>query len=366
MFRFAQIAGKNDSFTECARSVGFTEGAQSSLKDRNKKIPRLGIDLLGGDLSSPSHMIEILSYLYEKIEESFDLVVFSDPRSSPSLEKFRCSNRLTPKKLQIIDAEDVIKMDDDPLQVVRQKQNSSMCLGVRLLKEKRIDSFISTGNTGALITSAKIYLPMLMGISRTALIALLPTKKEPIAVLDVGASIHCIPDHLFQFAKLGIAFQKTRGIPRPTVGLLNIGEEEKKGGEVLVKTHQLLRQIPCFVGNVEGKDAFSGDIHVLVTDGFTGNVFLKTSEGISSFILDTIHQNQHIDPSSKSLLKHLEPQLYSTEYAGAILCGMDGIIIKCHGNAHPAELKRSVRGAIRLIQGSFLNKIKSQLAQRRR
>jgi len=362
MFRFAQIAGKGASFTECAHSVGFTEDAQSSLRGRNKKNPRLGIDLLGGDLSSPAHMVEALGCLYKNIREPFSLVVFSNSKSSPSLEEFKCSNHLSSKRLQIIDTEDVIRMSDDPLRAVRRKQNSSMCRGVRLLKEKKIDAFISTGNTGALITSAKIYLPMLTGISKTALIALLPTKKEPVAVLDVGASIHCMPGHLVQFAKLGIAFQKTRGISHPTVGLLNIGKEEKKGGKMLIKTHKLLHQIPCFVGNVEGKDVFSGDVHVLVTDGFTGNVFLKTSEGVSALILDTIHQNRHIAPPAESLLRCLEPQCYATEYAGAILCGMDGLVIKCHGNANSTTLKHSAHEAIRLIQGSFLDRIKLQLA----
>ncbi|MCB1080764.1 MAG: phosphate acyltransferase, partial [Chlamydiia bacterium] len=236
-------------------------------------------------------------------------------------------------------------------------------LGMRLLKEKKIDALVSTGNTGALIASAKMHLPMLKGISRAALITLLPTKKRPIAVIDVGANIHCTPEHLVQFAQMGVAYQKSRGIQNPTVGLLNIGTEEKKGRAELRETYQLLQKTPSFVGNVEGKEVFSGAINVLVTDGFTGNVFLKTAEGISSFILDTMHQNQSILPFSKPLLKRLEKELYSAEYPGAILCGMDGIIMKCHGDASPEALKQGVIGALSLIQGSFLDKIKLQLTQ---
>jgi phosphate acyltransferase len=362
MFQVAQTAEKCDSLTECVHSVDSMEDARSSLKSKSK-IPTLGIDLLGGDICSSDHMLETLYGLYKEIEEPFHLVVFTNPDILPHLEAFKLSQGLSEKQFNLLETEEVIHMDDEPLHAVRRKKDASMCLGIRLLKEKKIEALISTGNTGALIASAKMHLPMLSGISRAALITLLPTKKEPIAVIDVGANIHCSPDHLVQFAQMGVAYQKSRGIKHPAVGLLNIGTEEKKGRGELRETHQLLLKTPYFMGNIEGKDVFSGNIHVLVTDGFTGNVFLKTAEGISSFILDTMHQNQNILPFSKPLLKRLEKELYSAEYPGAILCGMDGIIMKCHGDASPAALKHSVQGAINLIQGSFLDKIKLQLTR---
>jgi len=258
-------------------------------------------------------------------------------------------------------------MDDDPLLAVRRKKNSSMAIAMNLLKEKKLDALVTTGNTGALIASTKMYLPMLDGINRSALITLLPTKKSPVAVIDVGANIECTPENLVQFAQMGIAYQQSRGIPHPKVGLLNIGSEEKKGRRELRETYKLLQKFnlsdknPIFIGNVEGKEIFSGNIDVLVTDGFTGNVFLKTSEGISAFILETLHENESILPFSKPILSHLEKELYSAEYPGAILCGVDGIILKCHGDASSEALTYGVKGAISLINGRFLAKMTRQL-----
>lgn len=362
MSQVVQTAEKCASPIECVHSVDSMEDARSFQKSKSR-VPTLGIDLLGGDQSSSEHLLATLSGLYKEIEDPFHLVVFASPDIFPHLKAFRIAKDLSEEQLQLLETEEVIYMDDDPLHAVRRKKDASMCLGMRLLKEKIIDALVSTGNTGALIASAKMHLPMLKGISRAALITLLPTKKRPIAVIDVGANIHCTPEHLVQFAQMGLAYQKSRGIQNPTVGLLNIGTEEKKGRAELRETYQLLQKTPSFVGNVEGKEVFSGAINVLVTDGFTGNVFLKTAEGISSFILDTMHQNQSILPFSKPLLKRLEKELYSAEYPGAILCGMDGIIMKCHGDASPEALKQGVIGAISLIQGSFLDKIKLQLTQ---
>lgn len=263
--------------------------------------------------------------------------------------------------MTILETEEVIYMDDDPLYVIRRKKKASMCLGIQLLKEKKLDALVSTGNTGALIASAKLYLSMLKGIAKAALIALLPTTKEPVAVIDVGANIHCTPENLVQFAQMGVAFQKSRGISHPLVGLLNIGTEEKKGRAELRDAYHFLQKTSSFVGNVEGKEVFSGNIQVLVTDGFTGNVFLKTSEGISAFILEIMHQNQSLLLFSRPLITRLEKELYSAEYPGAILCGVDGIIMKCHGDASPEALKNGVQGALNLIQNSFLEKIKFQL-----
>ncbi len=365
MLQVAQTVEKCTSPIECAHSVGTTEGGQSSQKKRQSKAPNIGIDLLGGDLNTPDHVLETLYTLYSEIEDAFCLKVFAIPEMVTHIEAFRKANNLKESDLEIIKAEEVIGMDDDPLHAIRKKKGASMCLGMQLIKEKKIDALVSTGNTGALIASAKMILPMLTGISRGALITLLPTQKEPVAVIDVGANIECTPEHLVHFAKMGVAYQKSRGIQKPLVGLLNIGTEEKKGRSELRETYQLLQNSNeiHFSGNVEGKEVFSGDIHVLVTDGFTGNVFLKTAEGISSFILETMHKNKNIIPFSKPLLRRLESELYSAEYPGAILCGVEGVIMKCHGDAKPEALKCSVQGAINLIQGKFLDKIKFELSK---
>ena len=367
MSQVAQTVEKCTSPTACAHSVATMEDAQSSRKKHQSKIPTIGIDLLGGDLKTPDHVLETLHALYSEIKDPFCLTVFATPEITTHIETFRKANGLKEHEFNIIVTQEIIDMDDDPLLSIRKKKGASMFKGIHLLKEKKIDAFVSTGNTGALIASATMLLPMLSGISRAALITLLPTQKKPVAVIDVGANIECTPVHLVHFAKMGIAYQKSRGIEKPIVGLLNIGTEEKKGRRELRETYQLLQEFnqkeTLFAGNVEGKEIFTGNIHVLVTDGFTGNVFLKTAEGISSFILQTMHKNKKQIPFSKPLLKRLEMELYSAEYPGAILCGIDGVIMKCHGDASPEALKYGFKGALDLIQNNFLSKIKDQLSQ---
>ncbi len=162
-----------------------------------------------------------------------------------------------------------------------------MIRGIRNLKERDIDAFVTAGNTGALIAAATIILPMLPEVARPALMALLPTRKGLVTVIDVGGNVSVKAPQLVQFAKMGVAFQRTyRNCPNPTVGLLNIGAESKKGTPEHRQAYDALSEAPnmTFIGNVEGREVFQGRVDVLATDGFTGNVFLKTSEGVSSFI----------------------------------------------------------------------------------
>ena len=368
MSQIAQTAENPASPTDCVHFVATTEDERLSPKSKSK-IPLVGIDLLGGDHNHPEYILETLHGIYRRVRDPFCLLVFATSDIRSQIENFQAlHSELLPKdSLFCCFVEEVIHMDDDPLIAIRRKKESSMSVGMRLLKENKIDALVSTGNTGALIASARMHLPLLEGIQRSALITLLPTKKSSIAVLDVGANIECTPENLVQFARMGLAYQKSRGISHPRIGLLNIGTEEKKGRGELRETYKLLQKFntldksPVFIGNVEGKEIFSGNVDVLVTDGFTGNVFLKTSEGISSFILETLHENQAMLPFSKPLLDRLEKELYSAEYPGAILCGADGIIMKCHGDANPEALTNGVQGAIRLVNGQFIAKMKEQL-----
>jgi len=317
---------------------------------RNKP-PILGIDLLGGNQYSFEYVLATLQCLYT-IEAPFQLVLFVEHDIIFDLKKeLKFLQRTSDKQCDLFAVKEVIHMHDHPLHVVRKKKDSSMCLGIRLLKKKKINALISTGNTGALIAAAKMQLSMIKNISTLALMALLPTKRELVAVIDVGANIYCTSQQLMQFAQMGVAYQKSRGIKTPSIGLLNIGREKRKGREEFKETYKRLLNCPEFVGNVEGKEVFSGDVHVLVADGFAGNIFLKTSEGIASFILDIVSH------SSKHLLKKLETHLYPIECCGAIVCGVDEMIMKCHANSTPEIVKHSVQRAIHLVQHSFIEKI---------
>jgi glycerol-3-phosphate acyltransferase PlsX len=241
-------------------------------------------------------------------------------------------------------------MDEHPLHSLRRKKNASIPVGMRLLKEGKIDAFVSSGNTGALVSSAKMILSMLPGIHRPALLALMPTKKNPVAVLDVGANIQVKAQHLVQFAHVGAAYQKARGIDHPTVGILNIGSEALKGTSELRLAYQKLLNLKNapfrFAGNIEGKSVFDGDVDVLVTDGFTGNIFLKTAEGIASLILDRLHAHIPASELKKLNISDLQRHLHYAEYPGALLAGVRGIVIKCHGYTTPQGFANGVLGAI--------------------
>ncbi len=325
--------------------------------------PRIGIDLLGSD-TPPEKLFHAVIDCFSHIEHPVNLTVFGTKDLFLHIKP--------PASIQCISVPEFISMEDSPLTAVRKKKNSSLCLGIKMIKSYDLDAFITAGNTGALLACCKLELPMLPGIDRPALMTLIPTKKEPMAVLDVGANVSVTAEHLVQFASMGIAYQKTRGIKQPTVGLLNIGSEKKKGTPELRKAYEHLQHelnraqmlsSPIFVGNVEGRDAFLGDIDVLVTDGFSGNIFLKTAEGLAEFILDDLQKAGAFECSIelKNIISTLRRRLRYDEYPGAILCGVEGIVMKCHGRSSALSLANSIKGAMRLSQHFFLEKIKQEL-----
>jgi glycerol-3-phosphate acyltransferase PlsX len=305
-----------------------------------------------GNDNSPEALGAVLRNLH--LPENVDLVLFG----LPEYQKLGTDHYVATPEF--------IEMDESPLYALRRKKKASMCEGLRLLKAKKLDAFISAGNTGAFVSAAKMILGNIPGILRPALLARMPTKKLPVTVLDVGASIQCKAAHLVQFAKMGAAYCKIHGIDNPTVGLLNIGSEPIKGTSELRLAYQELQKPHTefrFAGNIEGKSVFEGDVDVLVTDGFTGNVFLKTGEGIASLILDRF--GGLIPPGE---YKKLHPQiqdlastLHYAEHPGALLAGVRGIVIKCHGYSTPGAFDKAILGAIDLVQGNFSEIIERQL-----
>lgn len=325
--------------------------------------PRIGIDLLGSD-TSPEILFRAVIECHNQLQKPAKFTVFGTETLFANID--------SPDEIICHPVSEFITMQDDPLHAIRRKKEASLCVGMRLLKSYDLDAFVTAGNTGALLACSKLLLPMLPGIDRPALMTLIPTKKNPIAVLDVGANVSVKAEHLLQFALMGIAYQKTRGIPHPTVGLLNIGTEKKKGTPELRKAYDFLTQqlnqgspihSPVFVGNVEGRDVFHGEIDVVVTDGFSGNIFLKTAEGLADFILEDLKKLAILECSVelKNLISTLWHRLHYAEYPGALLCGVEGIVMKCHGGSSATGLINSIKGAIRLVDHFFLEKIKEQL-----
>lgn len=259
--------------------------------------------------------------------------------------------------IELVEAPEVIKMDDPVAISVRRKKKSSLRIGTKLVKEGRADGFVSAGNTGAAMATAKMVIGTLPGVDRPALAALIPTRSaRPVLLLDVGANSECKPHHLVQFAIMGDAYSRAvLGNMKPSVGLMSIGEEEAKGNELTKEAFPLLRQLSGinFVGNVEGRDVFSGMVDVIVTDGFTGNVMLKLSEGLTEAMLSMLKHELTATAVTKAgavlakpAFRNIKRRLDYSEYGGAPLLGVSRIVVIGHGRSNA----RAIRNAIRTVK----------------
>ncbi len=298
-----------------------------------------------------------------------------DAVSSLSKEDPSCTFVVIGKDLTINDksnvehifAPDVIEMDESPLVAVRRKKDSSMAIGIQLLKEKKIDAFLSLGNTGALVGFSRLKLPLLPSISTLSLLVLLPKEQGKVAVLDVGANISFKPQHLVEYAKLGRIYAKVaEGIAEPTVGLLNIGVEEKKGTLFAKEGYRILSDYfsgskGIFLGNIEGKEVFQKGVDVLITDGFTGNVFLKTCEGVSAFLIDYFKRQVDGNGGFQTLLHAFQKKFNYSQHPGALLCGVEGLVVKCHGYSDIAAFMTGVKGMVALAKLEIVQKMKEEL-----
>ena len=274
--------------------------------------------------------------------------------------------------ISIVHASEVITMDDKAVQAVRAKRDSSMRVGLRLVREGKADAFISAGNTGAAMATAKMVLGGLPGVDRPALVAIIPTATRTVtALLDVGANVDCKPHNLEQFAVMGeIYFRSMFGTARPRVGLLSIGEEEGKGNELTRESFSLLKQLPLnFVGNVEGRDIYSGKVDVIVADGFVGNVALKTSEGVANLVRATLKETlaETITRQvgyllSRSAFSDFKKRLDHTEYGGAPLLGVKGACFITHGSSNANAIKNAIRVASEFVERGITANIEKEMA----
>jgi len=274
--------------------------------------------------------------------------------------------------IEIVHASEVITMDDKAAQAVRSKRDSTLRVGLRLVREGRAVGFVSAGNTGAAMATAKLVLGMLPGVDRPALAAVFPTAMGTVAcLLDVGANVDSNPENLVQYAVMGeIYFRSMFGTRRPRVGLLSIGEEETKGNELTRDAFQLLKQLPLnFAGNVEGRDLYNGKIDVIVADGFVGNVALKISEGVANLVRYTLKETLRATITrqvgyllSRSAFADFKKRLDHTEYGGAPLLGVKGVCFITHGSSNANAIKNAVRVAAEFAERKINNKIEKELA----
>jgi glycerol-3-phosphate acyltransferase PlsX len=277
--------------------------------------------------------------------------------------------------IRIVHASEVIGMDEKPVEAVRTKRDSSMRVGIRLVREGRAAGFISAGNTGAAMTAAILTLRTLPGVDRPALAAVFPTAAgTPCLMLDVGANVDCKPMHLEQFAVMGEIYYRTvLGVARPRVGILSVGEEETKGNDLTLEAHQLIKQLPVnFLGNVEGRDLYNGNVDVIVCDGFIGNVALKVSEGLVFTIRAMLRESLQATLTrqigallARKAFEDFKRRLDYSEYGGAPLLGVRGVCIVAHGSSSAKAIKNAIRVAAETAEGGINAIIEQEIAAAR-
>lgn len=328
---------------------------------------RIAIDAMGGDFA-PEH--EILGAL-QAIHKDPDLNVVLVGRRSV-LEKELAKH---PKsgRIHIEHAEDVVTMHDSPTQAMREKKDSSLSVATQLLKTGKVDAMVSAGNTGAVLAHAIFGIGRIKNVERPAIVAVFPTLRKPMVILDIGANVDCKPKHLVQFAKMGSIFSQTiLGIKNPEVRLLNIGEEPEKGNELTIETYQLLKlqKDINFVGNIEPKHLLDGEVDVVVCDGFVGNVILKFGEGATSTIFKMIKEQvrKHLLATIGAIFmlptfKELKRRVDADEFGGTLLLGVKKGVIITHGSASPKAICNGILEAAKVAREHVVDKIEKILSE---
>ncbi len=329
----------------------------------------IALDAMGGD-KAPESVIAGARRVLKWFPETRFIFFGREPVIAPLIAKHRHLANAS----QIVHTDAVITMDAKPSVALRQGRQSSMRLAIDAVADGRASAMVSAGNTGALMATAKLVLKTLPGIQRPAITATVPSRHRPVVLLDMGANIDCTADHLVQFAMMGDAYARAMlGIEKPRIGLLNVGSEEMKGHDEVKEAHRVLRSgtIPVdYFGFVEGNDILEGKTDVVVTDGFTGNIALKTAEGASRLIYSSLKnaiENSwtakigylFARPAIRMALKKFDPGRLN----GAILLGLNGIAVKSHGGADAKSFANAIRVAISLVNERVNEKIIDELTR---
>ena len=335
-------------------------------------MKRIIVDMMGGD-NAPLETVKGVLMAAEELCAEYVLVGDREAIFEAAKEA-----ELSVDGFEIIHTPTVITMEDDPISVVRSKSDSSMSVGLRLLADGKGDAFVSTGNTGALFTGANLIVRKVKGTRRPAIAATLP-MDPPVLLLDSGANISVTPEYMEQFAVMGSVYmEKVMGVKFPRVGLLNNGVEAHKGTALQIETYKLLSENPelNFVGNVEGNKVMTDVCDVLVADGFTGNILLKTMEGMGSLALKTLKELFTADIMTKAsylLVKShvgdIKHNFDSSEYGGAPILGIAKPVVKAHGSSNAKAFKNAIRQAVIFSEADVTESISESLlalAERKR
>ena len=306
----------------------------------------IAVDAMGGDFA-PRHIVDGAL----AAARHFDLgVTLVGPTAKLDDELARYPE-MTRERVRVVEAPDVIAMEDSPASALRRKPTASIKVAADLVARGEAAALFSAGHTGATVIAAHAAFGMIAGVDRPALAVTVPTKRGSAVLLDVGASVECRPQHLLQFAVMGAVYARVGlGVDTPRVGLLSIGEEETKGNELTREAHQLLKaSLPSFIGNVEARDVYRGQADVIVCDGFTGNIALKISEGLVEVI-------------EGLLKKELSVISNYAESGGAPLLGVNGIAVVGHGRSGPRAVRNAVVMAKRFASQRFIQRIQGEIA----
>ena len=316
-------------------------------------MTKVVLDAFGGD-HAPTECIAGAALALQKGFVQPDQLILTGPRDAvlAALQ----AHKVPAAGITVVDAPDVLADTDTPTDAMKKKPRNSIALGIQELKEGRAGAFVSAGSTGTVVAAATLGLRCLEGIRRPAIGAIIAGEKHPFLVLDVGANPMPKAHHLAQYALMGSAYYRgTLGVAEPRVGILNIGSEELKGNPLVREARALMKQLPInFHGNVEGLEVFSGDCHVIVTDGFTGNVALKVSEGVAEYLLRIMFglmQHAGVDGKAmKQVQAGILPRVDFSEYGGALLLGVEGVVTICHGRSKAPAFANAIRFAMRAMQ----------------
>ena len=328
---------------------------------------KIALDAMSGDFAPISTVKGAIEALEEN-EKLEIILVGKEIIIKEELKKYKYDV----KRLEIKNADEIIEMTDDPVKAVKEKKNSSMNVTIDLVKEKLAEASVSCGNTGALLTSSQLKLKRIRGVLRPAIAVLFPNKKDKGTLfLDLGANADSKPEFLNQFAMMGSKYVEIfLNIKNPKVALLNIGEEESKGNELTRESYNLLKENKDinFIGNIESTKIMYGEVDVVVTDGFTGNILLKTSEGIGKFIFHIVKESIMESWLSKigallikGSMKKVKQKVDASEYGGAIFLGLNGLSLKAHGNSDSTAIKNALKVASKFVELNFIEELRKTM-----
>lgn len=329
-------------------------------------ITNIALDAMGGD-NAPAEMIK---GAIDAIAKEPLMKVFLVGREDV-IQKELANYQYNKEQIEVVNATEVIETAEPPVNAIRRKKDSSIVVGMKMVKEGRADAFVSAGSSGAILVGGQVLVGRIKGVERPPLAPLIPTEKGVTLLIDCGANVDARPSHLVQFAKMGsIYMEHVLGIQNPRVGIVNIGAEEEKGNALVKETFSLLKECPDinFIGSIEAREIPHGGADVIVCEAFTGNVILKLYEGVGATLIHMVKQGMMATLRSKIGALLVKPALKTTlkafdasQYGGAPLLGLKGLVVKTHGSSKRTEVRNSIIQCVTFKEQQINEKIKESL-----